>query len=414
MICMGKIMNKNDINRMLDMVDEKYIIETEPGKNHKKNEKENRWTEGMKGVLAAALLLFVFGITYLAADRLFLTHKGENETKSHWEQSSREEEDTAKETDKKETENQEKMNQKYASIFKPVEKKTETVSQDITLQAGGVEYRYDTIKDLTTIPFVSWGFQEGTADVFYNEAGTPENMMLSLWNDEKHKKMILTVIGSGDFYSCYKIEEGDPVDWNGIQVYGYENSDDMSLSMHFRVNGIGYSVECFGMDYWEAGKILDGIMAGEVSADDFDISKGIKVSSEYKDITIAEAGKLEAFQNCMTNLTRINDLVLENQQCSYTIGYENDVPAWEYLSMEYRNGGYDYIDVSYGTTDIGVTNVLKLTDLTPESVGKYKYNSDVEGNNWYSFSIDFGNGYIGIQANCREEELWEFLESIKG
>lgn len=406
-------MNKNDINRMLDMVDEKYIIETEPGKNRKKNGKENRWTEGMKGVLAAALLLFVFGITYLAADRLFPTHKGENETKSHWEQSSRKEEDTTKEADKKETENQEKMNQKYASIFKPVEKKTETVNQDITLQAGGVEYRYDTIKDLTTIPFVSWGFQEGTANVFYNEAGTPENMMLSLSNDEKHKKMILTVIGSGDFYSCYKIEEGDPVDWNGIQVYGYENSDAMSLSMHFRVNGIGYSVECFGMDYWEAGKILDGIMAGEVSADDFDISKGIKVSSEYKDITIAEAGKLETFQNCMTNLTRINDLVLENQQCSYTIGYENDVPAWEYLNMEYRNGGYDYIDVSYGTTDIGVINVLKLTDLTPESVGKYKYNSDVEGNNWYSFSIDFGNGYIGIQANCREQELWEFLESIK-
>ena len=173
-------------------------------------------------------------------------------------------------------------------------------------------------------------------------------------------------------------------------------------------------MECSGMEYGEAGKILDEIIAGALSTDGFDTSKGIKVRNEYKDITLAEAGKLPAFQNYMTDLTRINDLVLEDYQCSYTTGYENDVVVWENLWLEYRNGAYDYIDVTYGTGDFaGKTRVVKVSELTPECIGEYKYPSDVEGNHWYSFTVDFGTGYISILANCREEELWEFLESIK-
>lgn len=119
-------MNKKDINRMLDLADEEYIIETEPGKKHMKNEKETGWAEGIKGVLAAALLFLVFGAAYLAADRLFLTQKEEKEPESDWGQTVKEERDTTEEDDKKETEHRE-MNQKYASIFKPAEKDRKSV-----------------------------------------------------------------------------------------------------------------------------------------------------------------------------------------------------------------------------------------------------------------------------------------------
>ena len=411
-------MNKKDINRMLDLADEEYIIETEPGKKHMKNEKETGWAEGIKGVLAAALLFLVFGAAYLAADRLFLTQKEEKEPESDWGQTVKEERDTTEEDDKKETEHRE-MNQKYASIFKPAENK-EIVSRDITLQAGGVEYRYDTIEELTELPFESWGFQEGSGNIYCNETGTPENMFFYLADNEQHRIMTIIITGSGDFCSCYVMDEGTPVVWNGIPVLGYEypvetDTGTLSqLSLYFRVNGAGYSMECSGMEYGEAGKILDEIIAGALSTDGFDTSKGIKVRNEYKDITLAEAGKLPAFQNYMTDLTRINDLVLEDYQCSYTTGYENDVVVWENLWLEYRNGAYDYIDVTYGTGDFaGKTRVVKVSELTPECIGEYKYPSDVEGNHWYSFTVDFGTGYISILANCREEELWEFLESIK-
>ncbi len=409
-----KIMNKNDINRMLELIDEKYIIETEPGKKHMKT----GWTGGMKSVLAAALLFLVFGATCLAADRLFLTQKEEKEPGSDLEQIVKEERETTEESDQKETEHQD-MNQKYASIFKTAEKK-ETLSQDITLQAGGVEYRFDTIKDLTELPFESWGFQEGRACVYCNETGTPENMFFCLNDNEKYKSILITVFGSGNFYSCYKIDEGDSVDWNGIQVFGYESAVETDngtlpeLSLYFRVNGTGYSIECSGMDYGEAGRILDEIIGGALSPDGFDISKGIKVKKEYKDISLAEAGKLPAFQDFMTDLTKINDMALRDYQCNYSIGYENDMAVWENLWMEYWNGAYDYIDITYGTVDfVGKTNTVRVSELTPECVGKYKYPSDVEGNHWYSFTVDLGNGYISISANCREEELWEFLESIK-
>lgn len=407
-------MNKNDINRMLDLAEDKYIIESEPGRKHMKT----GWAEGIKGVLAAALLFLVFGATYLAADRLFLTQKEQKEPGSEWKQSVKQEVDTTKEAETKETEHRE-MDQKYASIFKPADKK-ETVSQDITLQAGGVEYRYDTIKGLTELPFESWGFQEGRGNIYCNETGMPENMFFYLADNEQHRSMTITIIGSGDFYSCYVKDEGTPVEWNGIQVLGYEYPVETDtgtltqLSLYFRVNGAGYSMECSGMEYGEAGKILDEIIAGVLSTDSFDTSKGIKVRNEYKDISLAEAGKLAAFQNYMTDLIRINDLVLGGYQCSYTTGYENDIAVWESLRLEYRNGAYDYIDVTYGTGDFaGETHVVKVSELTPECIGEYKYPSDVEGNHWYSFMVDVGTGYISISANCREEELWEFLESIK-
>ncbi len=411
-------MNKNDINRMLDLAEDKYIIESEPGRKHMKTGKKTGWAEGIKGVLAAALLFLVFGVTYLAADRLFLTQKEQKEPGSEWKQTVKQEVDTTKEAETKETEHRE-MDQKYASIFKPADKK-ETVSQDITLQAGGVEYRYNTIKGLTELPFESWGFQEGRGNIYCNETGVPENMFFYLADNEQHRSMTITITGSGDFYSCYVKDEGTPVEWNGIQVLGYEYPVETDtgtltqLSLYFRVNGAGYSMECSGMEYGEAGKILDEIIAGALSTDGFDTSKGIKVRNEYKDITLAEAGKLPAFQDYMTDLIRINDLVLGDYQCSYTTGYENDIAVWESLRLEYRNGAYDYIDVTYGTGDFaGETHVVKVSELTPECIGEYKYPSEVEGNHWYSFMVDVGTGYISISANCREEELWEFLESIK-
>lgn len=387
-------MDKKNINRMLELAEEKYIIEAEPGKQKKRP----LLSGSRKGMIAAALLFLVFGITYLVTKQLNLTDGGEEQTDVN-------------------------LNQDYASIFTPIEENEPgRIGLDYTLEEpGGTTYRFDTPEAFSGLPFDIDGFQQRQAYVYCDKDGVPVNLLLILSVPEGDKSMSLVISGRGGIYSCYPTdiltEEKKSVTRNGVQVYGFDNSsnsDTTSLSLYFKMNQQGYSMECSGMTYEEAGKILDGILTEGMTVNSLNISQGIKLGRETRSIPLAEAEKLEAFKGYVTNLTSINDMTLMDNQCDYYMEYENNALVKESLRLQYSNGAYDYIELVY-ETDMrkDESNIVKVSELTPDIVGSYAGHSDVEGNRWYSFIVECNNKYINIGANCTEEEIWIFLESIR-
>lgn len=395
---------------MLELAEEKYIIEAEPGELEKQK-KRHLLSGRMKGMIAAALLLLVFGITYLVTKQLNLTDGGEEQTETK----------NILDEDEKQTDINE--NQDYASIFTTIEENEPgLISSDYTLEEpGGTAYRFDTPEAFSDLPFDMEGFQQRQAYVYCDKDGVPVNLLLTLSASEGDKSMSLVISGRGGIYSCYPTdiltEEKNSVIRNGVQVYGFDNSansDTISLSLYFKMNQQGYSMECSGMTYEEAGKILDGILTEGMTVNSLDISQGIQLGRETRSITLAEAEKLEAFKGYVTNLTSINDMTLIDNRCDYYMEYENHVLVQESLCLQYNNGAYDYIELVY-ETDMrkDESNIVKVSELTPDIVGSYAYNSDIEGNHWYSFIIDCNDKYIYIGANCTEEEIWKLLESIR-
>ncbi len=362
---------------MLELIDDKYIIEIELENNQEKKNNQKRWRNTMRTAMAAAVVFLIFGLTYILIGQ---------------------------------SNNHKDANYNYENLFR---KNVNPPVKGSELTAGGRECHYYGIQNLPDLPFDTSEYSNADADLYYDENGIPANLVLTLSNEKTGKG--LSIIIEKNFILA-GMDEKEAVNRNGVNVFGYErdsSSDKQRLELFFKLEGKGYYLESSGMNYEETGGILDAIIEEGISLNDFDTTKGIKANEIIKTITLKEAEELESFKERVSDLENIQGMSLENNLCDYTVTYEKDEVTSERLILPY-SGGASYINADYHTGEMpdSIEDSIKPDDLSVEVVQNSANDSLSEGNHVYGLVLDCGSFYIKILADCTEEELWMFFESI--
>lgn len=403
-------MNKNDLNRMLELIDDKYIQEAEPGKNRRL-----RWRVALLPVAAIICMSIILINVIMKDSRNSNYDDGGNNSGNVIE--SNNDVNSADDSNKNSEEVAEIDYKKYFNTA------VEQIALDYTLEAGGASYSFEsenamyTELGITKLPFACDDYHV-SATAFCDSEGNVENALIRLDGRSGYKNILITVSASGNLYSCFPLDEYGGMDRNGVTVYGYETLDEdnkLGLNLYFVSEGIGYNISSYGLEYNEAVAVMDGIIDSGIALDTFDLSLGVKHTSTREELTLEEAGKLETFRNLIPTTNIVEDMELENDKCYYYIDYEDDEPVYEGLDISYYNYDYDYITLAFGTNGAPysqMNNVLEINSVTEENVSKHAYRSDINGNNWYSFVIEDKGIYIAVSANCTEQELWLLLDNL--
>ncbi len=294
-------MSRNEINRMLELVDEKYIAETEPRNNQvRKNEYKKR-RNIIKAIILEATIFIIIGLGYILIGQL---------------------------------NNQESADFNYESLFKKNPEQTQR--SEYILEAGGVEYRYDTVQNASDLPFDTSDFSKVSAHMYCDENGTPVNLIINLSNEEVGKRLYIVLTGKGKLFSNFDMDE-IASERKGVKVYGCEvstNSNKKPLNLFLNVKSTGYNLTSEGMSYIEMGKVLDGILEKGISLEIFDTAKATKMDKINKDISLEEAKELESFKERVSDLQNIQNMSLLDN-IYYVSIHENDIPVSEIMYMSY-------------------------------------------------------------------------------
>ncbi|MBQ8786115.1 MAG: M23 family metallopeptidase [Oscillospiraceae bacterium] len=120
--------------------------------------------------------------------------------------------------------------------------------------------------------------------IYCNDEGNPLYMYVTISNgatvEGYPKQFGLWVTNCGTPFIGYPLENSTPENVNGIDVYGFESSDD-NLDAYFNIDGIGYTVTFNNMTYKDAYEAIEMLIERKLSISDFDISKGT-VLTHYK------------------------------------------------------------------------------------------------------------------------------------
>ena len=125
-----------------------------------------------------------------------------------------------------------------------------------------------------------FGYKPSGAVIYTDKNGVPNNLTFSI-NAGKTKEGFekTALFGINNAYEITEKEEHfSPEILNGVEIYGYENEDD--LCADFIMNEQMYSIDFFNIGYKEAVEMIEMIIESKLSIDKFDISKGI-TSGQY-------------------------------------------------------------------------------------------------------------------------------------
>ena len=391
-------MNHEELKKMVNQIDDKYIKEAEPKKSSYMVGRKTVFFYGRTIVkIAAAVTIILVGGTLL----------------DHW--------NVKTPTNNLETpitESAVEENETDPSRFFQATK-TESVMLDYTLEVGGPTYQFDELKNVPVQLPGDGIYTKGGATLYCNDMDEVENAIISFRNEKEEKYVGITISKRGNFFSCSPIERKNEVTYRGTEVFGYEQTSQdntKSLELYFTLDGAAYTIHSSGLSYEEMVEILDMILSDNIQPEKFDRSKASKKETTGRRLTISEVNQLETFEGKVPSITNIGNLSLaQDSGNNYFKELENDKIVSEQYNMSYYSANsYSYIDVSFMKQEDDVSeNMIEQSQLTKDTVELYSHESDNDYNRIYEFGIDCGTYSIRIVANCKEESLWTYLENLQ-
>ena len=410
-------MNKNDLERMLSLADDRYVEEL----FSEKISMSKRRPYALFAGCAAALIAVAAGINLLVGDpggSDDITDLNRIQTETTFTES-------ALPLSGIDGENE---NSEYRMYFKKAPENTIDVQNYDT---GGLRYEFtgDYVREV--VPFETDRYHDTLAGIFCDNEGNPVNTVIQFRNDyivfQLNDGMNITINENGELFPQYSLEEYTPVKRFGVDVYGFEMPADKygnSLYLYFVSGGRGYSISFYnGASYDEAGAVMDAIILNGLSSSDFDLSKGIKKGTVHEKISLDEANKLEDFEGFIPNIETFRadegNYVLASS--TFYSKSTNDISEGQQVTLKYQleQDENTYILMNYDTIfDVDPQGFMsiKIDDLDMESIEKFSStisNKNNETYPYYSFTIIFDDFHIFVSAqNCSADTLWNILSQI--
>ena len=219
---------------------------------------------------------------------------------------------------------------------------------------------------------------------------------------------------------------------NGVEVYGYErnNSFDSTseekrteFNADFVIGNYGYSLLFLDVGYKEAYEITEMLIERKLTIDEFYSAEDFKRSG----MTLGQLWNIEPFGKYVPRERQISDMTLIEGNTSGLTDYvetkiddeivRKTMYMW-YSDMLGENTGkeilFKFQSYNYEFQYCNMEDVpVYIFDLVRSMMKNYAAeDKPADEINSFDFRIDCGNCVIDIMATCTEEELWECLTSI--
>ncbi|MDE5859457.1 MAG: hypothetical protein K2H23_03585, partial [Oscillospiraceae bacterium] len=411
-------MNKSEFERMISLVDEKYVDEMLEEKIYGK--RKNIFLS--LGAVAAALTLTVGGISYFVS--------------------------TAGNGDIAVTDHTVVMIDDL--IYTEVTNVTETVVpidyEDFFRNKGGEypisfycnwdnefgndsqnTFDIDYVKSI--IPFSAEGYSDSRNQAYAYCDGNNEPFGVSMYFESEFDETASPKFKSIDIYICtagklshsFPLEEAEPVNCFGTDIYGFDDTDnyyagayDRKLKAYFAVDGMEYAIGTSNLSCEETVNIIRDIIQSGFSIKDFDLSAGSDFDYEVTDISLEEANMIEPFAGY---IPQVNNVLLPYKGPTYDIVKINGEIYCQSLSFAYTDGTnsgngrrilFEYYTGSTGRGAKPFDNTIDLPEISLEKL------NDLTAGDEYKFTINCYGFMINVTAKCTVNELWAYIENIKG
>ena len=411
-------MNKNDLERMLSLVDDRYVNEL----FFDKITMSKRRPYVVFASCAAALIAVIAGIGVL------VNNFGESEeiidlnqirteitvTESAFPYSA------VKGGDDEETD--------YSKYFQ-----SEYFSWDVFYNAeiGGRTYQFPLEYTWEIVPFADF-FEDGfgSAAVSTDKDGNAVHGVLDYCDLSGQHRVYINMWSKKRIYTDMKSK---PVKRNGVDVYGCDRyippfSDPEHLigrTLYFFANGTDYMME-FSSDFSheEAVKLMDIVIESGFSPASFDLSKGSKSDSNGGAIYLLEANTIEPFSGYIPTAERVD--FGNGRDCWLNVNfseiYKNDEIAQKQVFIHYQEASdqYEplgaYISLGYETDKSIIenyTNKIPINELNREMFDSclQTYERDGKIVNYYC-TIEAEDFYIHVSSSASPDQIWSVLETI--
>ncbi len=270
-----------------------------------------------------------------------------------------------------------------------------------------------------------FGYRPSGAVIYMDENNVPNNLTFSI-NAGKTKEGFekTALFGINNAYIISEKEEHFPPEiLNGVEIYGYENEED--LCVDFIMNEQMYSIDFSNIGYKEAVEIIEMIIESNLTIESFDTTKDFKRSG----MTLEQLFEIQPFGKYVPRKSQISDMPLmkgdTNGLTDYVETKVDDKIVRRTMYMWYsdqlgENKGkqillkyceYNYEPVYFKKEHIPIT--LSALDMNKmmEYAEMWKKPDEI---NSFDFRVDCGEFVIDIEAVCTANELWECICAIKG
>ena len=408
-------MKMTDIERMISLADDRYIDEIFQDKITGK--RRNIFVTF--AAVAAALALTVAGISYLVSNA-----DKSNDITTDMPAVSMEDI-----TDNTETEP--KMQEvAYADFFK--NKSDYPASFYIEWSSefyGDKQMSFDETYVKTILPFSAEGYSK-TRDQFYlytdeNDIPFGASIYFESPFDEnaspKIKSISVNVCDKGKLSYPFPIEKFEPINYMYTDIYGFDDTEGYSytdvyesvLTAYFTAGGSEYSVSTKNLPAEETMRIVESLIQSGFSAKDFDLSMGGEFEHETTILNFDTANSTEPFAGYVPMVDGL--FYLYNDGVTYCTEKMNGKLFSQYMAVVYYDGTEGdgkRVMLEYYTSGwvdkTSFDNVTDLMSVSRKDLGNFMADGE------YKFTIKCDGFNINVTAKCGHDELWTYIDAIKG
>lgn len=317
----------------------------------------------------------------------------------------------------------------YAELFKnKLEEKSADLLEDLVIDSyytpegyasGDKKVVFGDEITKALMPFDAGYFNYTETTLYYDGEDSVEFIRVQLGRnlDGKTDKMCrVTVCREGGLLSKMNLDGFVPTERLGAEVYGFELDwrEDRSKGAVFAANGSEYMVESVkNMTYNDLGAIIDALIEKGIHASDFDVLTGQQTEGYYgKQLTLAEANLTEPFVGYVSQSTHIGSLELND--VSYGENTFNGTIDYKYLNVSYvREEPYNFIHLAYGTFREDPLTTVPF-EYALDKLDSFAEPTSTNGVFSYTFAIECGEFWIKVSANCTPEEMALCIRNIRG
>ncbi len=270
-----------------------------------------------------------------------------------------------------------------------------------------------------------FGYRPSGAVIYIDENNVPNNITFSISAGKTKEGFEKTALfGINNAYMITEKEEHfSPETLNGVEIYGYENEDD--LCADFIMNEQMYSIDFSNIGYKEAVEIIEMIIERNLTIESFDTTKDFKRSG----MTLEQLCEIQPFGKYVPKKSQISDMPLmkgdTNGLTDYVETKVDDEIVRKTMYMWYsdqlgENTGKQillkYCEYNYEPVYIKEQNsLIALSDLDMNKMMEYAETwKKPDEINSFKFRIDCHEFVIDVEAVCTADELWECICAIKG
>lgn len=284
----------------------------------------------------------------------------------------------------------------------------------------------DYIKSI--IPFSAEGYSDERNQFYAYCDGNNEPYGISLYLESefdetaspKFRSIKIDICAKGRL-ERYFPEEAEPVSCFGVDIYGfddtanyYEGAYDRNLKAYFVIGDTEYAVETSNLSCEETVKIIEDIIKSGFSFTALDLSRGSDFDYKTKEMSLAEANKIEPFAGHVPQLENVMSLY---KNVTYAVEKNDGEEVWSALyfsfSNYYSSGNtnekrilFHYYTREWRDTK-NFDNVINWQDITQESLDACMVGDE------YKFTLICDGFMINVTAKCAADELWAYIENIR-